>query len=165
MFSNRIKKGDVIFAVRAYGTYLHYGVYVGGNNVIHFATENPSDYNFFHAKIIKTSLEVFADGADAYIEKERKGAKPSAYTVKCAKSHLGTGLGTYNLLLNNCEHFANMCKYGKRESNQISKLVLKYGLAHVVPGNLFSKALLFVIEQFVYNKIIKKEGYQKVFID
>jgi hypothetical protein len=165
IYSNRIKKGDVICAVRWGGAYLHYGIYVGGNNVIHFATENPNDYNVFHAKIIRTSLEVFADGADAYVEKEREGAKSGTETVKCAKSYLGTGLGKYNLLLNNCEHFANMCKYGKRECNQIYKVVLKFGLARVAPFSLWGKALLFEIEKFVYDNILKKEVYKKIFID
>ena len=121
MISNRLKKGDIIFAVRLKIAYLHYGVYVGNNKVIHFATEGSSSIKTASARIIQTSLEDFADNDDVYIEKEREGAKSDDDTVRCAKAHLGTGVNTYNLLTNNCEHFANMCKYGEKVSYQINK--------------------------------------------
>ena len=37
--------------------------------------------------------------------------------VKEAKKHVGKE--EYNLLWNNCEHFANYCKTGKSESRQV----------------------------------------------
>ena len=42
-------------------------------------------------------------------------------TVKRARSQLGrTG---YNLICNNCEHFAVWCKTGVRESSQVNKII------------------------------------------
>lgn len=38
--------------------------------------------------------------------------------VRRARSEIGTKLGTYNLLSNNCEHFANWCRCGKLVSHQ-----------------------------------------------
>lgn len=51
--------------------------------------------------------------------------------VQRARSMIGTKLGTYNLLSNNCEHFANWCRCGKLVSHQrtlvdtVSDMVLK----------------------------------------
>lgn len=155
--SNKLKKGDIIFAVRAFGPfpYLHYGVYVGEKKVIHFATEDFDDDDVDHAKIIQTSLEDFAHGDDVYIEKEREGAKSDIDTVRCAKAYLGTGLNSYNLFTNNCEHFANMCKYGEKVSHQISR-ILYLSLPIPLPITL--------VGHYVYNNIIKPDDSQKVFI-
>ena len=157
MISNRLKQGDIIFAVRAFGTYLHYGVYVGNKKVIHFATEDFDDNTWAHAKIIQTSIEDFAHGADVYIEKERKGARRDIDTVIYAKAHLGSGLNSYDLVTNNCEHFANMCKYGKKKSYQISRILSKFRspFGWLIP--------ITFVEHYVYNNIIK-EDCQKVFI-
>ena len=163
MISNILKKGDIIFAVRAFGTYLHYGVYVGKKKVIHFATEDFDDYDMDHAKIIQTSIEYFAHGADVYIEQEREGAKRDIDTVRCAKSHLGTGLNTYNLFTNNCEHFANMCKYGEKESYQIRRILSHFGLPPIITKLPITIPII-LVEHYVYNNIIKNEDCQKVFI-
>jgi len=153
--NNKLKKGDIIFAIRASGTYLHYGVYVGKNKVIHYATEDFDDDDMDHAKIIQTSLDYFAHGDDVYIEKEREGAKSDIDTVRCAKAYLGTGLNSYNLFTNNCEHFANMCKYGEKVSHQISR-ILYLSLPIPLPITL--------VGHYVYNNIIKPDDSQKVFI-
>ena len=42
-------------------------------------------------------------------------------TVKRARSRLGEK--AYNLLFNNCEHFAFWCKYGTSKSVQVEKAV------------------------------------------
>ncbi len=167
MISNRLKQGDIIFALRYAGTYLHYEVYVGNKKVIHFATEDFDDNTWAHAKIIQTSIEDFAHGADVYIEQERKGAKRDIDTVVYAKAHLGSGLKSYNPVTNNCEHFANMCKYGEKKSYQISRILSHFGLPiitklPIIP--IIPMIPITLVEHYVYNNIIKQEGCQKVFI-
>ena len=43
--------------------------------------------------------------------------------IKYAKSKVGTGLNTYNLVTNNCEHFSNMCAFGKSSSSQVEDVI------------------------------------------
>ena len=45
-------------------------------------------------------------------------------TVERALSRLGDGKGEYNLVRNNCEHFAIWCKTGVEESVQVKRLIL-----------------------------------------
>ncbi len=49
-------------------------------------------------------------------------------TIERAKSRLGEG--SYNLLINNCEHFAIWCKTGIQESYQV-KGFIKYFLPKI----------------------------------
>jgi len=112
--------GDIIVAHRF--LYRHYGVYLGNGRVIRYAAKK-GDFGA-DAKVHETSLGKFANGSkcEAISSTENpKGAKPFSRqeTVSRARSRIGEGL--YNLLFNNCEHFALWCRYGTNKSVQVEK--------------------------------------------
>ena len=111
-------KGDLIYVYRNLwnldGLYQHYGVDCGDGTVIHY--RKPSE------TIERTSLETFARGNPIYVAKHANGFSyiPDV-VVERAESRLGEH--KYNLLFNNCEHFANWCKTGISESPQVKNFV------------------------------------------
>ena len=57
-----------------------------------------------------------------YNEKEKEYLYSVEEIVEKARDSIGqTG---YNLLFNNCEHFANFCTIGEYHSNQLTSVVL-----------------------------------------
>ena len=112
--------GDIIFVNR--GLYRHYGVYVGNNRVVHFAAKKENETNAKDAHIQETDLSYFIRGDVLEIEPERHGQSIffAVVTVARAKSLVGQGKGEYNLVFNNCEHFAYWCKYGRKVSKQVN---------------------------------------------
>ena len=145
---NEVENGDVIKVNR--GLYDHYGVFVKDKqHVIHYTGENgPNDFNGI---VRETSLSEFLNGANDFIVcrfpekieqltfldnrnllsdlwqkiKELKLKNYHLYsgdeTVSRARNEIGKR--KYNLLCNNCEHFAIWCKTGLRESSQVNKII------------------------------------------
>ena len=107
-------KGDCIYVYRNFGAlegvYKHYGIDCGDGTVIHY--RKPSEV------IERTSMATFSQGNPVYVAKYSKGfAYIPDVVVERAKSRLGEH--DYNLLSNNCEHFACWCKTGISDSKQI----------------------------------------------
>ena len=128
------KHGDVIKV--AHSLYSHYGIYVKtlfGERVIHYTGEDgPQDLNGI---VRETDLSVFLNGEEDYQvchldPKVFKTIYSGSETVARAKSKLSNK--GYNLLWNNCEHFAIWCKTGESVSSQVRDLT--YG----IPDNVFS---------------------------
>lgn len=97
------------------GKYYHYGICVAPDKMIHFATPNGDGFDDPSAAIVcETDLSSFA--AENFVEclelerDERKFAFSAEDTAKRAISALGES--GYNVLTNNCKHFANRCLYG-----------------------------------------------------
>ena len=114
--------GDIIFCDRI--IYKHYGVYAGNGRVIHYATQN-GDFGT-DVRVRETSLKKFAgDGKCMLLPPLKNCAGLKCFsakeTVKRARSRLGEK--DYNLLFNNCEHFALWCKYGISKSVQVEQAV------------------------------------------
>jgi hypothetical protein len=107
-------KGDCIYVHRNFGqlqgVYKHYGIDCGDGTVIHY--RKPSEV------IEQTSLATFSRGNPVYVAEysEGFGYIPDV-VVERAKSRLREQ--EYNLLSNNCEHFASWCKTGISDSKQI----------------------------------------------
>jgi len=117
-----LQKGDIIYTDNV--IYQHYGIYAGNGRVIHYAGED----SHFGGDICiqETSLEKFAKGCDYSvaqysIDPSRSKQFSGEETVRRARSRIGEK--SYNLLFNNCEHFALWCKYGKSRSVQVEKAV------------------------------------------
>ena len=107
-------KGDCIYVYRNFGAlegvYKHYGIDCGDGTVIHY--RKPSEV------IEQTSMATFSQGNPIYVAQYSKGfAYIPDVVVERAKSRLGEH--DYNLLSNNCEHFACWCKTGISNSKQI----------------------------------------------
>ena len=106
--------GDQIYVWRQLakidGVYQHHGIDIGDGSVIHY--RKPSEI------IEQTSWEIFSRGNKVYIRQYPQGFSfLPEFVTKRAISRLGEN--NYNLLFNNCEHFATWCKTGISRSKQI----------------------------------------------
>lgn len=108
-----------------YGLYTHHGIELGENLVIHYG-RGLSDIK--NAKVEIVSLETFANGKEVkFVD------SPCSYSTeeitRRAKSRLGES--RYDLLDNNCEHFANWCRSGVATSPQAgtTKTILRQSAA------------------------------------
>jgi len=122
----QLRPGDVVFVERSCNLYRHYGVYVGGGEIIHYASES-GDFGE-NISVHKTSMKQFLDGAEQYyICKFPKCSRINGYhlytkkeTVQRAYQRLGER--KYDLLGNNCEHFAVWCRTNISESSQVKRI-------------------------------------------
>ena len=117
------RPGDLI-RVRLKNGLWHYGVCTGEDEVIQFGlpprgkTPPPEEI-----RVVSSDMNTFA--SDSFIEVaqlslgERLRRKKPEETVRLARTSLGQG--GYDLLRNNCEHFATACVFGKGFSLQAQK--------------------------------------------
>ena len=117
--------GDVLSVNR--GIYKHYGVYVGNDTVVHFSGGEGFELSAKRACIRKTSLENFRKNDEIQIETRCCESYSRKETVTRALGAVGTEKGKYALPWNNCEHFANWCRYGEKRSSQVEQFVSKVG--------------------------------------
>ena len=117
--------GDQIRVNR--GLYYHHGIYEDDNHVYQYGSRENNELDPSKALIISTSLDDFLRGGvvevKEYSDDELKRVRSKDEIVKFAKSKLGTGLGEYNLISNNCEHFSNYCAFGEKFSNQVDDIL------------------------------------------
>lgn len=104
--------GDHIKVRRRLG-YYHHGIDIGKDRVIHFAGEPGKKKD---ASIEETSLKEFLNGGKIEIVEYSECLSPQE-TVRIAKNSLKQS--EYNLLWNNCEHFARYCKTKEKKSEQV----------------------------------------------
>jgi len=107
--------GDQVYAMREVawvpGMYEHHGIDCGDESVIHYykGSEVPT--------VTRTPRELFARGGRIFV-KPRATAFLPHLVVQRAESRLGEQ--RYDLLTNNCEHFANWCKTGRSDCEQLA---------------------------------------------
>jgi hypothetical protein len=111
-------KGDQIYVWREFanlkGVYQHHGIDCGDGTVIHY--RKPSEI------IERTSLETFTKKTQIYLCQYPAGfCFIDEVVINRAQSRLGEN--KYNLLFNNCEHFATWCKTGISDSKQIREFI------------------------------------------
>lgn len=116
-----LRAGDIISVDR--GLYRHYGIYAGDNTVIHFAPYSGAETSAENAVVHETTLEVFLRGGAPQIERGGWGGFSRRKTVERARACIGKR--GYNLVFNNCEHFARWCKTGSSRSIQVEDAVEK----------------------------------------
>lgn len=115
-------KGDIIRVKRKLG-YYHYGIYIGKNTVIHYSADH-SDSIFDNSKIKiqKADLETgFLRGDVLEVNIPYDSYYFRFVVCRRAKKFLGQHNfrgSVYDVLKNNCEHFANYCYYGEAVSSQ-----------------------------------------------
>ena len=143
-----LQPGDILYVKRT--GYRHFGIYAGNQQVIHYYKEkNPlvSD-----GIISETTLADFQGVSDTiYVLNSTIHSDPPLFdwivrrllgddielyspeeTVARARSKLGEH--GYNLLLNNCEHFALWCKTGIAQSAQSDYLLSCLQLLNPLPS-------------------------------
>jgi len=117
--------GTVIYADRK--MYFHYGVYVGNGMVVNYKGAPGHETDAKTAMIRLTSIEDFAGKSTVYIDKTYNSPFSGDEIARRARNKVGTGLGEYNLMTNNCEHFANWCRYNKKTSSQVDNAYRRIG--------------------------------------
>lgn len=122
--------GSHLVSRRCGGLYTHHGVYVGNGNVVHYegfaGGVNIHDVipidQFARSSIRCVSLEVFCGGNEFFIQKHNCPKFSQQEIVERAMSKIGES--EYNLIWNNCEHFANWCIEGEKKSEQVRGVAL-----------------------------------------
>jgi hypothetical protein len=102
---------DHLEVPRQHGLFNHHGIDLGDGTVAHYLEGR---------EILRSSLEDFSQGQSLrvinYVE-----ASPPGVTLRRAMGRLGEQ--DYNLLFNNCEHFATWCKTGRHRSGQVDSVL------------------------------------------
>jgi hypothetical protein len=111
-------RGDQIYVMQEFlsiqGVYEHHGIDCGDGTVIHQRKRTET--------IERTSFATFVNEAKSkvYVRHYPVCFIPDV-VVQRAESRLGEK--NYNLLFNNCEHFATWCKTGVSESRQVKNIM------------------------------------------
>ena len=102
---------DHLEVPRQHGLFNHHGIDLGDGTVAHYLEGR---------EILRSSTEDFSQGQPLTVI-EHADASPSRVTLQRAMSRIGEQ--NYNLLFNNCEHFATWCKTGRHRSGQIDSVL------------------------------------------
>uniref|UniRef100_A0A183CDX2 LRAT domain-containing protein n=1 Tax=Globodera pallida TaxID=36090 RepID=A0A183CDX2_GLOPA len=133
LLSGFVERGDLVEIRR--GSYTHWTVYIGrveGQSlVIHISTDSSdlgvSTKKEFVKKVAKGCAAIVRSDpflsvastdlcrVNNSLDASRRPFPPSII-IERALTKLGTG--GYNIIRNNCEHFAKWCRYALRESDQ-----------------------------------------------
>ena len=162
--SHRVSKdqlhpGDHIYVWRSIFIYSHHGIYTGkeGQEVIHSSADQRMSLSESKKSAIirSTTVKEFCDGSKlrltSYgVSKYTKSVKapgscyctlsgPSDEVIERAESNLKNPdkWGHYDLLENNCEHFAFYCKTGTSNFEGQAELVKSIGISSIPGKNLF----------------------------
>ncbi len=114
------KYGDIIGVSKEFMGYKyeHYGVYIGDNKVIHFCS---STGKVKDTEIQETAMGSYFKTGEYFILNINSPLKLTPEeVVSRAKTRIGEK--NYDLLQNNCEHFALWCKTGNCKSYQVDNL-------------------------------------------
>ena len=121
-------KGDMIRI--QIGAIYHYGVFVSEEEVIQFGAP-PTDLltrDSSAVRVCAATIDEFACGHMVEVAQLDRGEKRRRFspdkTVALARSRMGEG--GYNLIHNNCEHFAYECVFGIKKSTQEEEMRQKF---------------------------------------
>lgn len=115
--SNRYQLGDHL--VIDCGLYTHHGLYVGNNQVIHYAGYALGSKTI-KGTVEEVTLDSFAQGKAITRQIHLDPLYTPNEAVNRARSRIGEQ--SYSLLFNNCEQFVNWCLEGKSHSEQTQNL-------------------------------------------
>ena len=102
---------DHLEVPRQHGLFNHHGIDLGDGTVAHYLEGR---------EILRSPLEEFSQGQPLRVISHVE-ASPVGVTLRRAMGRLGEQ--DYNLLFNNCEHFATWCKTGRHRSEQVDSFL------------------------------------------
>jgi len=102
---------DHLEVPRQHGLFNHHGIDLGDGTVAHYLEGR---------EILRSPLEEFSQGQPLRVISHPE-ASPVGVTLRRAMGRLGEQ--DYNLLFNNCEHFATWCKTGRHRSSQVNSVL------------------------------------------
>lgn len=132
---DQCKKGDMIRV--KLGPLYHYGIFVSEDEVIQFGhpqqdrnAENPGrDIRIFAGNAKDFAAGNMVETAHFSIM-ERLKRYTASKTVRLARSRIGEN--GYDILHNNCEHFANMCVFGRKICLQTDRITAQWRMRPVL---------------------------------
>ena len=108
------KSGQIIRTKVSF--YHHYGIFVSEEEIIQFGLPTDPGKEASQIKVISTDISTFLNGGEietaAPTKSELKAMRKPDEIVRIARSKLG--MGGYDILHNNCEHFVNECTFGSQ---------------------------------------------------
>ena len=104
---------DHLQVPRQHGLFLHHGIDLGDGTVAHYLEGR---------EILRSALNDFSQGQPVSVVPHTQ-CSPQGVTLRRAMSRIGEQ--NYNLLFNNCEHFATWCKTGRHHSAQVNSVIDK----------------------------------------
>jgi len=122
---------DHLQVPRQHGLFNHHGIDLGDGSVAHYLEGR---------QILRSPLADFSRGEPVSVVSYSEPCSPPAQTLRRALSRLGEQ--NYNLLFNNCEHFAHWCKTGRHRSAQVEDWLHQSSLGALALGQLMPAALL-----------------------
>ena len=138
-------KGDLI-RVRRKAGYYHYGIATSSNTVIHYSDYgNDSVLDVSKVRIIETTLDEFLRGDELQVNLPFDSPFDRDVIVNKARDFLGVYKfrdKQYNLVTNNCEHFARFIYYGDSKSKQVvtvSSVLIALGISLVSTALVVNK--------------------------
>ena len=102
---------DHLEVPRQHGLFNHHGIDLGDGTVAHYLEGR---------EILRSSRDDFSQGQPISVV-EHDHASSTGVTLRRAMGRIGEQ--NYNLLFNNCEHFAIWCKTGRHRSSQVDSVL------------------------------------------
>ena len=116
--------GDMIRVLA--GQFYHYGIYASDDEIIQFGPTPDAGHSLLDADIRVCTSDIngflkggFLEVASFSLAERLKAARPEEIVSRARKE---LGKGGYDILKNNCEHFANGCVFGTKSSEQVDSV-------------------------------------------
>ncbi|MDA0726566.1 MAG: lecithin retinol acyltransferase family protein [Cyanobacteria bacterium] len=123
---------DHLEVPRQHGLFNHHGIDLGDGSVAHYLEGR---------EILRSPLDAFSRGQPLTVVSYPEGAcLPAGQTLRRAMGRLGEQ--NYNLLFNNCEHFAHWCKTGRHRSAQVEEALQAGSWGALALGQFMPAAVL-----------------------
>jgi hypothetical protein len=123
---------DHLQVPRQHGLFNHHGIDLGDGTVAHYLEGRA---------ILRSPLAEFSRDQPVSVVPYLEGAcSPAGVTLRRAMGRLGEQ--NYNLLFNNCEHFAHWCKTGRHRSAQVEDWLHTGSLGALAFGQWMPAAVL-----------------------
>jgi hypothetical protein len=123
---------DHLQAPRRHGLFMHHGIDLGDGSVAHYLEGR---------EILRSQREEFSRGQlITAVDYPEGDCSPAGVVLRRAMGRLGEQ--RYNLLFNNCEHFAHWCKTGRHRSSQVEGWLHTGSLGALALGQFVPAALL-----------------------
>ena len=140
---------DHLRVPRQHGLFLHHGIDLGDGTVAHYLEGR---------EILRSPIEEFCQGQEVSMVSHEQ-ASPAGVTLRRAMSRIGEQ--NYNLLFNNCEHFANWCKTGRHRSGQVEDWLHTGSLGALAFGQLMPAALLTGLGLLLRKGVIDEQSRER----
>ena len=140
---------DHLSVPRQHGLFLHHGIDLGDGSVAHYLEGR---------EILRSPLDEFKRGLDISIV-DHDYPSPIGVTLRRAMSRIGEQ--RYNLLFNNCEHFASWCKTGRHQSGQVEGWLHNTSLGALALGQLMPAALLTGLRLLLKRGLVNERSQER----